>query len=84
MQNLHWLIMTKATKLDKEIGKKIELHRKLKSKTRHWLGEKIARSYQQVQNYETGKHRVAASCLYAIANALKYPINNFFPDKNEK
>lgn len=76
--------MTKATKLDKEIGEKIELHRKLKRKTRHWLGDQIKRSYQQIQNYEIGKHRVAASCLYAISKALKTPIINFFPDKNDK
>lgn len=76
--------MTKANKIDQQIGAKIELHRKLRSKTRNWLGEKIKRSYQQVQNYETGNHRVAASCLYLIASVLKYPINNFFPDKNEK
>lgn len=73
--------MSKANKIDKEIGAKIELHRKLRSKTRNWLGEKIDRSYQQVQNYETGKHRVAASCLHLISKVLNYPISNFFPDK---
>ncbi len=76
--------MAKATELDQEIGAKIELHRLTKHKSRHWLGEKIKKSYQQVQNYETGKHRVAASCLYAIAKVLKTPINNFFPDKKDE
>jgi transcriptional regulator with XRE-family HTH domain len=78
--------MTKATEItettvDKEIGAKIELHRKLRSKTRHWLGEEIGRSYQQVQNYETGHNRVSASMLVLIATRLNYPITNFFPDK---
>lgn len=76
--------MTKATKIDKEIGAKIELHRLIKHKSRHWLGDKIKKSYQQIQNYEIGKHRVAASCLYHIAKALKTPIDKFFPDKGEK
>ena len=75
--------MAKATKLDQEIGEKIEIYRKIRRKSRHWLAEKLNLSYQQIQNYETGKHRVAASCLYVIANVLKTPINNFFPDKNE-
>lgn len=74
--------MTKATKIDKEIGEKIELHRKLRRKTRIELGEKIKKSYQTIQNYEEGRYRVAASCLYAIAKALKTPIDKFFPEKD--
>lgn len=86
MQNLHRLKMTssnKATKIDKEIGAKIEIHRNNRRKTRHWLGDKIGRSYQQIQNYEDGKHRIAASMLFRIAKVLRYPINNFFPDKKD-
>ncbi len=72
--------MSKATKIDKEIGEKIEINRKLKSKSQHWLAEKISMSYQQIQNYERGKHRVAASRLFSIAKVLKTPIDKFFPD----
>lgn len=74
----------KAGELDKEIGEKIQFYRNIKGKKdRHWLGERISRSYQQVQNYETGKQRVAASCLYRIAKALKTPIEKFFPEKGD-
>jgi len=73
--------MAKANKLDKEIGEKIRVNRVLKKRTRHYIGAKIKKSYQQVQNYETGKHRVAASCLYSIAGVLKTPIDKFFPEK---
>lgn len=82
--NETFLKMTKATKIDKEIGAKIELHRNIKRKSRHWLADKIKLSYQQIQNYEIGKHRVAASCLLKIAQSLKTPINQFFPDKNDR
>ena len=75
--------MAKATKLDQKIGEKIRVNRVTKKRSRGWLGEKIKKSYQQVQNYETGKHRVAASCLVEIAGALKTPVINFFPEKNE-
>jgi len=73
----------KASKTDRQIGTKIEIHRKLRNKSRHWLGEKVKKSYQQIQNYEIGKHKVAASCLYAIAKALKYPVDNFFPESKD-
>tara|TARA_R110000787_G_scaffold285936_1_gene402772 strand:+ start:1514 stop:1741 length:228 start_codon:yes stop_codon:yes gene_type:complete len=70
--------------IDKKIGEKIAINRKLKNKSRGWLAEKVSRSYQQVQNYESGKHRVAASCLLIMARALKTPIINFFPKDDEK
>ncbi len=76
--------MTKATKLDAEIGEKIRVNRAIKKRSQPWLGKNIGKSRQQLQNYEAGKHRVAASCLYTIAKVLKTPINEFFPDKNAK
>jgi len=72
--------MTKATKLDQEIGEKIRINRVIKKRSQNWLSEKIETSYQQVQNYENGKHRVAASRLYNISKILKTPIDKFFPD----
>ena len=73
--------MTKATELDQEIGEKIRVNRIIKKRSRSWLAKQLQKSYQQIQNYESGKHRVAASSLYAIANFLKTPIDKFFPEK---
>jgi transcriptional regulator with XRE-family HTH domain len=73
--------MTKTKKIDKQIGEAIELQRKIAKKTRKNLAEKLGLSYQQIQNYESGKHRVSASCLYLISNFFKVSINNFFPKK---
>jgi len=72
--------MTKATKLDQEIGEKIQIHRKLRNKPIDFLAKKLGRSYQQIQNYESGKHRIASSSLFVAAQALKFPIANFFPN----
>lgn len=72
----------KTTDVDLEIGRKIELYRKIRSKTRQWLGKKIDRTYQQIQNYEIGNNRVSASVLVQIAVALNYPVETFFPDKD--
>lgn len=76
--------MSKPTEIDQKIGQKIEFHRKLRSKTRNWLASKLGVSYHQIQNYEVGRNRVSASSLYSIAESLKFPINNFFPNKNER
>jgi transcriptional regulator with XRE-family HTH domain len=76
--------MTKATELDQQIGEKIRINRIYKKKTRTWLCKKLKKSYQQVQNYESGKHRIAASMLHAISDLLGVKIENFFPEKNIK
>ena len=76
--------MRKTNNLDKEIGEKIELHRNTKRKSRNWLGKEINKSYQQVQNYEYGKNKVAASVLFKIAKILKVKIEEFFPSGSLK
>ena len=76
--------MRKATSLDKEIGEKIELHRLTKRQSRNFLGKEIGKSYQQVQNYEYGKNKVAASVLFKIAKILKVKIEDFFPSGSLK
>lgn len=73
--------MTKATKLDAEIGEQIRINRAIKKRSQPWLGKEIGKSRQQIQNYEAGKNRVTASCLYTIASVLKTPIDKFFPEK---
>lgn len=76
--------MSKATKIDQEIGQKIELHRLFKRRSRKYLADKIKKSYQQIQNYENGKHRVSAGTLFCISNYLQTPIEEFFPKKKQK
>ena len=75
--------MTKVNKIDQEIGEKIRISRIIKKRSRSWLGKKLEKSEQQIRYYEIGKHRVAASCLYSIANFLKTPIGEFFPKKTD-
>jgi hypothetical protein len=71
--------MKRASKLDQKIGEKIRANRISKKRSRVWLGKQIDRSYQQIQKYETGKDRIAASCLASIAEALETEISLFFP-----
>lgn len=73
--------MTKATEIDKEIGAKIELHRKCRKKKSNWLAKKIDVSPAQVHYYESGENRISASRLYEISKILRFPISKFFPSK---
>jgi len=70
--------MTKATKLDAEIGERIRIYRVTRKRSQSWLGEKIKRSRQQVENYESGKNRISASCLLEVSKILKVSIEKFF------
>tara|TARA_R110000851_G_scaffold322318_2_gene488270 strand:- start:108 stop:335 length:228 start_codon:yes stop_codon:yes gene_type:complete len=72
--------MTKPNYIDKAIGAKIRLHRRTRETSIGLLSKKIGKSYQQFQNYETGKNKVSASILFRIASFLGYPINKFFPE----
>ena len=44
------------------------------------LGDAIGVTFQQIQKYEKGVNRVAASTLFAIAKTLDARLDSFFPD----
>jgi transcriptional regulator with XRE-family HTH domain len=68
----------KKNNLNKKIGDAIRLHRLIRKVSRKQLGEKLGVSYQQIQNYESGKHRISAASLLKISQELNFPIQNFF------
>lgn len=72
--------MKKAGEIDKIIGEKIELYRKIAKKTRRQLAEKIGVSPQQVRYYEAGLNRISASGLWKISKILRKEIDLFFPE----
>lgn len=57
--------------LDTAIGKAITERREAVGMTQRRLGEAMGVTFQQVQKYETGKNRVAASKLVLAAKAMK-------------
>jgi transcriptional regulator with XRE-family HTH domain len=75
--------MARISKNDEIIGQKIEFYRLFRRKSRKWLADKLNRTYQQIQNYEIGKHRVSASTIFEISKILKISLTNFFPNKND-
>ena len=67
-----------ATVMDIHVGKKIKIKRKLSNMTQGQLAKKVGVSAQQVQKYESGDNRVAASTLYDIAAIFETNIDYFF------
>ena len=66
--------------IDTAVGKRIRQRRKALNLSQSDLAESIGVKFQQVQKYETGVNRVAASRLWVMAEALQVPITYFFED----
>ena len=64
--------------LDKRIGDRIRSRRLVIGMSQERLAELLGLTFQQVQKYEKGVNRVAASRLHAIATALEVPVTHFF------
>ncbi|MCL4715531.1 MAG: helix-turn-helix domain-containing protein [Hyphomonadaceae bacterium] len=69
-----------ATTMDAQIGERIRRERLAQGVSQERLAEALGITFQQIQKYEKGVNRVAASRLYDIAAALKAPIKRFLPD----
>lgn len=68
------------TPVDSFVGERIRQRRLEIGMTQTELAEKINVRFQQVQKYENGLNRVAASRLWRIAEALEVPVNYFFEE----
>ncbi|QDG94551.1 helix-turn-helix domain-containing protein (plasmid) [Rhizobium sp. NIBRBAC000502774] len=64
--------------VDAHVGRQIRVWRILARKSRAQLAEAVGVSRQQIQKYETGRNRVRASTLYAIAGALNVTVGQLF------
>lgn len=67
-----------ATAVDRHIGKRIRETRIAHGMSQEKLAGILGLTFQQVQKYEKGVNRIAASRLYDVANALKVPVWHFF------
>jgi transcriptional regulator with XRE-family HTH domain len=72
--------MKKNSNIDRHLGKKLKQIRKKHKLTQAKLGEVLGVSHQQVQQYEIGDSRVAASTLFEISNIFNVQPNYFFED----
>ncbi|MDR0753735.1 MAG: helix-turn-helix domain-containing protein [Holosporaceae bacterium] len=71
-------INKRPSEIDKIIGKNLKSIREFRRFTQQELGEKLGVTYQQIQKYEKGRNRMAASRLEEMSNVLQCPIGIFF------
>jgi transcriptional regulator with XRE-family HTH domain len=67
-----------ANRVDKHVGNRVRRARLDRDMSQETLAGLLGVTFQQVQKYEKGANRVAASRLFDIANALGMPIPYFF------
>src|SRR6056297_1762854 len=66
--------------IDLAIGSRIRIYRKALGLSQSDLAGQIGITFQQVQKYESGANRVAASRLWSIADALGVSVLSLFQD----
>lgn len=77
-------IRGRATILDALIGMQIQKARLEKEFNLSQLGNALDLTYQQIQKYEAGENRIAASTLLLCSLSLNTPIDFFFSTAREK
>ncbi len=70
--------------VDVHVGKKIKEMRALRRLSQTDVAEKLNLSFQQIQKYEIGSNRVAASRLYELSKIFGVPTSYFFEGLNEE
>lgn len=64
--------------VDVRVGKRLRHRRWMIGMTQQQLADKVGLRFQQIQKYETGLNRIAASRLREIAQVLEVPVGFFF------
>lgn len=67
-----------ANAVDRKIGQRVRSRRLEIGMSQEGLAELLGVTFQQVQKYEKGVNRIAASRLFDIAAALDMPVSRFF------
>ena len=66
--------------IDVHVGDRVRQRRTLLGMSQMDLGKALDLSFQQVQKYESGKDRIAASRLFQLSHVLDVPLSYFFDD----
>ncbi len=67
-----------ANAIDRKIGQRVRTRRLEIGMSQERLAEMLGVTFQQVQKYEKGVNRIAASRLHDISSALDMPVARFF------
>lgn len=63
---------------DRRLGQRVRVRRLEIGMSQERLADLLGVTFQQVQKYEKGVNRIAASRLYDISTALNLPVADFF------
>ena len=66
--------------VDIQVGRKLKQIRTLRRLSQTDVARKLNVSFQQIQKYEIGSNRVAASRLFELSQILEVPPSYFFED----
>ena len=66
------------TDIDRFVGQRVRLARRIAKMSQQKLGEMIGVTYQQIQKYENGTDRIGAGRLHQVALSTDQPIEFFF------
>ena len=67
-----------ANAVDAHLGQRIRSRRTALKMSQMKLGDALGITFQQVQKYEQGKNRIAASRLYVLSQIMEVPIAFFY------
>ena len=64
--------------IDQHVGRRVRMRRIMLAMSQEKLGAELGLTFQQVQKYEKGTNRIAASRLQQISQILQVPVSFFF------
>jgi transcriptional regulator with XRE-family HTH domain len=64
--------------VDVHVGRRLKQIRTLRRMSQTDVAKKLSLSFQQIQKYEIGSNRIAASRLFELSNVLGVPTSYFF------
>lgn len=70
--------------IDKRVGRRLRQLRTERGQSLQQMAAVIGVSYQQIQKYEAGKNRIAASTLHCVANHFRIQIAWFFQNDGSR
>jgi transcriptional regulator with XRE-family HTH domain len=69
---------TPTNAVDKFIGARLRMRRKMLGKTQTDLAQALGLTFQQIQKYENGKNRISSSRMFQISDVLGVPPEFFY------
>lgn len=70
--------------VDVHVGRQLKNIRTLRRLSQTDVARRLGLSFQQIQKYEIGSNRIAASRLYELSNILDVPTSYFFEGLDEQ